>query len=107
MLAEFENTSLRYRCSDNQHLLLLLGLIFLAGVWFGTIMLHSSPPSMVYQYAFSVALALIVGALSTQDAGYATFTRIILTIIGAFSAAFLVAALDALTNWQQQRTDIA
>ncbi|CAM3754080.1 FUSC family protein [Rheinheimera salexigens] len=91
----------------SQHLLVLLGLIFLAGIWFGTKMLHSSQPSMVYQYAFSVALALIAGALSTQDAGYATFTRIILTIIGAFSAAFLVAALDALTNWQQQRTDIA
>lgn len=85
----------------SQHLLILLGLIFLAGTWFGSKMLNSTQPSMVYQYAFSVALALIAGALSTQDAGYATFTRIVLTITGAFIAALLVAALDALTRWQQ------
>ncbi|WP_206074349.1 hypothetical protein [Marinobacter fuscus] len=64
-------------------------------------MLNGKHPSMVYQYALSVALALIAGALSTQDAGYATFTRLVLTVGGALSAAFLVALLDALTNWRK------
>jgi hypothetical protein len=63
-------------------------------------MLSGSHPSMVYQYAFSVALALVAGALSTQDPGYATFTRIVLTLTGAFSAAFAVALLDTLTDWR-------
>jgi hypothetical protein len=51
---------------------------------------------MVYQYGFSVTLALVAGALSSQDPGYATFTRIVLTLTGAFTAAFTVAILDAL-----------
>lgn len=63
-------------------------------------MLHGKHPSMVYQYALSVALALIAGALSTQDPGYATFTRIVLTLSGAGAAALLVAGLDALTAWR-------
>ena len=83
------------------HLPILLGLVFLGGLWFGHMMLHGRQPSMVYQYAFSVALALIAGALSTQEAGYATFTRIVLTLAGAFAAAFAVALLDALSGWQR------
>ena len=82
------------------HLLILLGLIFLGGMWLGSLMLSGKHPSMVYQYAFSVALALIAGSLSTQDPGYATFTRIVLTLAGAFAAAMAVALLDALTNWR-------
>lgn len=81
------------------HLPVLLGLIFLGGLWLGSKMLNGPHPSMVYQYALSVALALIAGALSTQDAGYAIVTRIILTLGGAFTAAFLVALLDSLTGW--------
>jgi uncharacterized membrane protein YeaQ/YmgE (transglycosylase-associated protein family) len=81
------------------HLPILLGLIFLGGLWLGSKMLSGPHPSMVYQYAFSVALALIAGALSTQDAGYAILTRVVLTLTGAFVAAFLVALLDALTGW--------
>lgn len=83
------------------HLPILLGLIFLGGLWLGQKMLYGAQPSMVYQYAFSVALALIAGALSTQDAAYATFTRIVLTLTGAFAAAFAVALLDALTGWRE------
>ncbi len=79
---------------------ILLGLIFLGGLWLGSRMLSGPHPSMVYQYALSVALALIAGALSTQEPGYATFTRIILTLAGAFAAAFTVALLDALTQWR-------
>ena len=85
----------------SQHLPILLGLVFLSGLWFGDRMMRGRHPSMVYQYGYSVALALIAGALSTQEAGYATFTRIVLTLAGAFAAAFLVALLDALTAWQQ------
>ena len=64
-------------------------------------MLHGPHPSMVYQYAFSVTLALVAGALSTQDPSYAAFTRIVLTLIGAFTAAFAVAGLDMITNWNE------
>lgn len=83
-----------------QHLPILLGLIFLSGLWLGSRMFDGRHPSNVYQYALSVALALIAGALSTQDAGYAVFTRIVLTLAGAFGAAFAVALLDALTGWR-------
>lgn len=55
------------------HLPLVLGLIFLGGLWFGQKMMFGPQPRMVYQYAFSVALALIAGALSTQDLGYDRF----------------------------------
>lgn len=84
------------------HLPVLLGLIFLGSLWLGTGMLSGRHPSNVYQYALSVALALIAGALSTQDAGYATFTRVVLTLAGAFAAAFAVALLDALTDWRHR-----
>lgn len=85
------------------HLPILLGMIFLSGFWLGQGMLHGKQPSMVYQYALSVGLALIAGALSTQDPGYATFTRIVLTLTGAFTAAGAVALLDAVTNWRAER----
>ncbi|WCR11553.1 FUSC family protein [Paracoccus stylophorae] len=84
----------------SQHLPVLLGLIFLGGLYLGSKMLSGPHPSMVYQYAFSVALSLIAGALSTQDAAYASFTRIVLTLAGAFTAAAAVAFLDQLTNWR-------
>ncbi len=84
----------------SSHLPIILGLIFLSGMFFGSKMLSGSRPSMVYQYAFSVTLALVAGALSTQDPAYAAFTRIVLTLIGAFTAAFTVAFLDMLTRWR-------
>ena len=84
-----------------QYLTVVLGGIFLGGLLLGSRMLAGKHPSMVYQYALSVGLALIAGALSTQDAGYATFARLVLTVGGALSAAFLVALLDALTNWRK------
>lgn len=79
---------------------ILLGLIFLGGLWLGQLMFYGKHPSMVYQYGLSVMLALVAGALSTQDANYATFTRITLTLAGAFSAAMAVALLDALLPWR-------
>lgn len=78
------------------HLSVVLILIFLGGMWLGNRMLTRSQPSMVYQYAFSVTLALVAGALSTQDPGYATFTRIVLTLGGAFAAALTIAVLELL-----------
>lgn len=84
----------------SSHLPVLLGTIFLAGLWAGDRMLRGRHPAMVYQYAFTVALSLIAGALSSQDPAYASFTRIVLTLAGAFSAAFAVALLDALTGWR-------
>jgi len=83
----------------SQHLAVLLALIFLGCLWLANRMLSGPHPSNVYQYAISVALSLIAGALSTQDAGYAAFTRIALTLAGAFAAAFAVALLDGLTGW--------
>ena len=87
----------------SQHLTTLLGLIFLGGLWFGHKMMTGRHPSMVYQYGFSVAIALIAGALSTPDAGYAVFTRIVLTLAGALVAAIGVALLDGLTDWRGER----
>ena len=84
----------------SQHLPVILTLIFLTGLFFGSKMMRGPQPSMVYQYAFSVTLALVAGALSTQDPSYAAFTRIILTLVGAFTAAFAVALLDMATNWR-------
>ncbi len=88
----------------SSHLPTLLGLIFLVGLWAGNAMLNGPRPSMVYQYAFSVALSLIAGALSTQDPAYASYTRIVLTLSGSFVAAFAVALLDALTDWRGEQT---
>lgn len=82
------------------HLPILLLLIFLIGLWLGTRMMEGTQPSMVYQYAFSVALSLIAGALSTQEAGYAAFTRVVLTLAGALAAAGAIALLDTLTDWR-------
>lgn len=86
----------------SQHLPVLLALIFLDCLWLASKMLRGPHPSAVYQYAISVAMSLIAGALSTQDAGYAAFTRIMLTLAGAFAAAGAVALLDALTGWRDR-----
>lgn len=86
----------------SQHMPVLLALIFLGTLWLARGMLKGPQPSNVYQYAISVAMSLIAGALSTQDAGYAAFTRIALTLAGAFAAAGAVALLDALTGWRDQ-----
>ncbi|MCL3883257.1 FUSC family protein [Marivita sp. GX14005] len=83
----------------SQHLLPVLCMLFLAGLYLGQKMFYGRHPSMVYQYAYSVVLSLVAGALSTQDAAYSSFTRIALTIAGAFSAAALVALLDLWTRW--------
>lgn len=84
----------------SSHLLILLGLIFLSGLWLGQGMLYGRQPSMVYQYALSVTLALVARALSTQAPRYAPFTPLVPTLAGAFTAAFAVALLDSVTSWR-------
>lgn len=79
---------------------ILLGLVFLAGLWVGTRVLHDPRPHMAYQNAYPAALALIAGALGTQDLGQAVLSRVLLTLVGAFTAAYAVALLDRLTGWR-------
>ena len=80
----------------NAHFAILLGLVALAGLLFGSRMMEGRHPSMVYQYALSVCVALIAVALSSQSPAYASIMRILLTGAGAISAAMLVALLDSL-----------
>ncbi|MCB1310614.1 MAG: FUSC family protein [Sedimentitalea sp.] len=82
----------------------LLGLIFLAGLWVGQRMLFDPRPHMAYQNAYPAAMALIAGALSTQDPADAILSRIVLTLTGAFAAAFAVALLDQVTNWRPENS---
>lgn len=78
------------------HFVLLLGCVFLAALFLASRMMRGQYPSMVYQFALSVMLALTAGALSTSEPGYAAMTRILLTLVGAVGAAYATAALEAL-----------
>jgi Fusaric acid resistance protein-like len=78
------------------HFAMLLGLVALAGLFFGRRMMDGSHPNMVYQYALSVRVALVASALSNQSPAYAAIMRILLTSSGAIAAAILVALLDSL-----------
>jgi|GEM_PF-745091 len=89
--------------SITPHLIVVLLIIFLVGIYFGTKMLDSIRPSMVYQYAFSVFLALVAGSLASQDATYAIYTRLLLTLAGAFAAALAVAYFDWLLSGSHRR----
>lgn len=80
----------------NAHYLVLLLLVLLVGLFFGSRMMRGRYPAMVYQFALSVTFALVAGALSTQEPGYAAITRVVLTLAGAAAAAFLTAALQTL-----------
>ena len=82
--------------SWNAHFAILLGLVALAGLLFGWRMVEGRHPSMVYQYALSVCIALVAIALSSQSPAYASIMRILLTGAGAVSAAILVGLLDSL-----------
>jgi hypothetical protein len=80
----------------NGHFPILLGLVALVGLFFGARMMDGPHPSMVYQYALSVAVALVATALTSQSPAYASVMRILLTVSGAMAAAGLVAVLDTL-----------
>jgi MFS family permease len=77
------------------HLPVLLGLIFLAGMFLASRMMDGIHPPMVYQFAFSVMVALIAGALSTQAPVDATLSRIGLTLAGALTAAIMTTLIEA------------
>ncbi|KGB83788.1 MAG: FUSC family protein [Confluentimicrobium sp.] len=80
----------------SSHFEVLIGLVFLAGLFLADRMIHGRYEAMVYQFALTTTLALVMSALSTQSPGYAAFTRIVLVFGGAVAAAFLVALLDAI-----------
>ncbi len=78
------------------HFSMLIGLVALAGLFFGQRMMDGYYLSMVYQYALVVTVALVASALSNQSPAYASIMRILLTTSGAIGAAVLVAVLDSL-----------
>ena len=71
-------------------------LLFLAGLYFGTRMMTGREPPMVYQFGFSAMLALVGGSLTSSEPGYAVLTRVVLTLAGAMAAVLLTALLEAL-----------
>jgi len=78
------------------HLPIVLLLVMLAGLYFGSRMMHGRQPPMVYQFAFSVAVVLVSSSLTTSEPGYAVLTRVVLTLGGAVAAALLTALLEKL-----------
>lgn len=80
----------------NSHFFVLIGVIFLVGLFFSSKMMSGPYPPMVYQFGLSVALALIIGALTTQEPAYAALTRVVLTFAGTVVAALLTATLESL-----------
>ena len=67
---------------------------------------HGRPARLVV-LARGSSVAVPAVARSMQEAGYAVFTRIVLTLTGAFAATFTVALLDAVTGWQGDDEDVA
>lgn len=78
------------------HFPLVVGFTFLGALYLTNGMMFGRHPSMVYQFSLSVMLALTVGALTTQEPGYAAMTRVVLTLTGAVGAAYATALLEAL-----------
>lgn len=78
------------------HFVILLLLVFLGGLFFASRMMNGRHPSMVYQFAFSVMIALTIGGLSSQSPFESAIVRIVLTLAGAITAAFLTSLLESL-----------
>jgi hypothetical protein len=78
------------------HIAVLIILLLLAGLLLGSRMIDGRHPPMVYQFAFSVTLALVATSLTTQAPWDATLLRVSLTIIGALAAAVLTSLLEQL-----------
>ncbi|AKH69273.1 Fusaric acid resistance protein-like/Protein of unknown function (DUF2955) [Spongiibacter sp. IMCC21906] len=85
------------------HFAILLLLIFLGGLFFASRMMNGRHPSMVYQFAFSVMIALTIGGLSSQSPFESAIVRIALTLAGAITAAFLTSLLESLIIGRQLR----
>ncbi|MGO4452396.1 FUSC family protein [Phyllobacterium sp. TAF24] len=80
----------------DEHYLVLIGLTFLMTFYFAHKMMSGCHAPMVYQFSLSVALSLIVGALTTQEPVYAAITRIVLTVVGTMVAALCTAMLETM-----------
>ena len=78
------------------HLFMLLGLTFVVGLFFASKMMSGRHPPMVYQFALSAAIAIVGGALTSQEPTYASLTRLMLTLAGAIGAAFITSLLESL-----------
>lgn len=78
------------------HLFVFLCLVVLVGLFLGDKMINGRQPPMVYQFALSVCMALVVGSLGNQSPVQLTFLRIVLTLLGTMGAAFLYAVLESL-----------
>ncbi len=85
-----------YPFAHMAHFSILLILVFLNGLFLASRMMNGRHPPMVYQFAFSVMISLVAGALSTQEPVASGTLRIVLTLVGAISAAFLTAFLERL-----------
>lgn len=77
-------------------LAVLLLLTLLVALFLGDKMVHGRNPPMVYQFALSGCMALVVSSLANQSPLQLTFMRIVLTLVGTMGAAFLYAALEGL-----------
>ena len=70
----------------------------LGGPFFASKMMGGRHPPMVYQFAFSVMVAIVGGALTTQQPVDATVLRIALMLVGAVSGLLKPAGDDRLRN---------
>lgn len=82
--------------SLNGHFIMLLLMMSLVALTFGTLMMTGKRSPTVYQFALSAAISLVAGALTNQEPIYSTLTRMLLTFGGAIAAAFLTALLETL-----------
>lgn len=82
--------------SFNGHFVMLLLLMSLVALLFGSLMMNGKRSPTVYQFALSASISLVAGALTNQEPIYSTLTRMILTFGGAIAAAFLTALLETL-----------
>ena len=78
---------------NGQTSVMILVLMLLA-LFFAHQMMFGYRDHTLYQYAFSVTLSLVIGALTTQSPASAIMTRVVLTMAGATFAAILAALLD-------------
>ena len=78
------------------HPVALLGMSFLAALYFGEKMIDGRLSAPVYQFALSTGLVLVVTALGNADPMQTVVSRVLMTMAGALAAALLAGYLDAL-----------
>ncbi|EAT13658.1 hypothetical protein RED65_09709 [Oceanobacter sp. RED65] len=78
------------------HFSVLLMTTLMAALYLGHKMMEGPLPPMVYQFALSVMLALLVGALNNQVPVYASILRVALTLVGTIGSVYLYALLEQL-----------